>query len=104
LVDELNNYITVQEPWVLAKDEATRGRLATVLNTTVEGLRVLAVLLNPITPKATAKLWVAIGVSLGSLDSQLTREAASWGQFKAGAAIGELEALFPRIETTEEAK
>ena len=104
LVDELNNYITVQEPWVLAKDEATRDRLATVLNTTVEGLRVLAVLLNPITPKATAKLWAAIGGSLGSLDSQPTAEAAVWGQFKAGAAIGELEALFPRIETTEEAK
>ena len=104
LVDELNNYITVQEPWVLAKDEATRDRLATVLNTTVEGLRVLAVLLNPITPKATAKLWSAIGVSLGSIDEQHTADAGNWGQFTAGAAIGELEALFPRIETTEEAK
>jgi methionyl-tRNA synthetase len=104
LVDELNNYITVQEPWVLAKDEATRDRLATVLNTTVEGLRVLAVLLNPITPKATAKLWAAIGVSLGSIDDQHTADAGKWGQFTAGAAIGELEALFPRIETTEEAK
>jgi methionyl-tRNA synthetase len=104
LVDELNNYITVQEPWVLAKDEATRNRLATVLNTTVEGLRVLAVLLNPITPKATAKLWSAIGVSLGSIDEQHTADAGNWGQFTAGAAIGELEALFPRIETTEEAK
>jgi methionyl-tRNA synthetase len=94
----------VQEPWVLAKDEATRNRLATVLNTTVEGLRVLAVLLNPITPKATAKLWSAIGVSLGSIDDQHTADAGNWGQFTAGAAIGELEALFPRIETTEEAK
>ena len=104
LVDELNNYITVQEPWVLAKDEATRERLATVLNTTVEGLRVLAILLNPITPKATAKLWAAIGSSLGSIDSQHLAEAGNWSQFKAGALIGELEALFPRIETTEEAK
>jgi methionyl-tRNA synthetase len=49
LVDELNNYITVQAPWVLAKDEADRERLATVLYTTAEGLRLLAVLLSPIT-------------------------------------------------------
>jgi methionyl-tRNA synthetase len=104
LVDELNNYITVQEPWVLAKDEATRERLATVLNTTLEGLRVLAVLLNPITPKATSKLWAAIGGSLGALDDQHTAEAANWAQLQVGALIGELEALFPRIETTEEAK
>ena len=102
LVDELNNYITVQEPWVLAKDASTRDRLATVLNTTVEGLRVLAILLNPITPKATAKLWDAIGTDLGVLDDQLLQEAGKWGQFKSGARINALEALFPRIENPEE--
>jgi methionyl-tRNA synthetase len=72
------------------------------LNTTIEGLRVLAVVLNPITPKATAKLWAAIGASFGSIDSQPLADAGTWNQFKAGAVIGELEALFPRIETTEE--
>lgn len=102
LVDELNNYITIQEPWVLAKNEDTRERLATVLSVTLEGLRILAVLLNPITPKATAKLWAAIGSSLGSLDQQPLLEAASWGRFEVGANISELEALFPRIETSEE--
>lgn len=104
LVDELNNYITVQEPWVLAKDEANRERLGTVLNTTIEGLRVLAVLLNPITPKATAKLWAAIGGPLGALNNQRILSAGDWSQFPAGATISELEALFPRIETTEEEK
>ena len=99
LVDELNNYITVQEPWVLAKDEATRARLGTVLNTTIEGLRVLAIALAPVMPKATQKLWNAIGASLGSLDDQNLSNAAAWSQFQAGAKIAELEALFPRIET-----
>ena len=61
-------------------------------------------LLNPITPKATSKLWAAIGGSLGALDDQHTAEAANWAQLQVGALIGELEALFPRIETTEEAK
>ena len=100
LVDELNNYITVQEPWALAKDEANRERLATVLVTTAEGLRALAVLLNPITPKATAKLWVALGSTTGgSIDDQPLGKAAIWGQLKAGGALAELEPLFPRIET-----
>ena len=102
LVDELNNYITVQEPWVLAKEESNRERLGTVLNTTVEGLRVLAVLLNPITPKAASKLWAAIGASVGTLDSQPIDQAAKWSQLKCGSQIAELEALFPRLEVTEE--
>ncbi len=75
LVDELNNYITVQAPWVLAKDEADRDRLATVLYTTAEGLRLLAVLLNPIVPKAAQKLWVSIGTSLGELSEQRIQQA-----------------------------
>jgi methionyl-tRNA synthetase len=104
LVDELNNYITVQEPWVLAKDEANRARLGTVLNTTAEGLRILAVLLNPITPKATAKLWTALGSGLGELDAQLLNEAAAWGQLKPGSVLNVLEPLFPRIETDTESK
>ena len=100
LVDELNNYITVQEPWVLAKDEAKRERLGTVLYTAAEGLRVLATLMAPVTPKVAAKLWSTIGQgSLGDLAAQPLSAAANWGQLKAGQAIGELEPLFPRIET-----
>jgi methionyl-tRNA synthetase len=105
LVDALNGYITVQEPWALAKDEANRERLATVLYTTAEGLRALAVLLAPVVPKATAKLWSALAASsLGELADRPIREAADWGQLPAGAKIGELEPLFPRIEQDLETK
>jgi methionyl-tRNA synthetase len=97
LVDELNNYITVQAPWVLAKDEADRERLATVLYTTAEGLRLLAVLLTPITPKATQKLWNAIGTSLGELSEQRIQNG-EWGVLPSGTKLGELEVLFPRVE------
>jgi methionyl-tRNA synthetase len=97
LVDELNGYITEQEPWALAKDEANRDRLATVLYTTAEGLRILAVLLSPIVPKATAKLWAAIGSELGSLSDQRIQDAA-WGKLPVGTVLGDLEVLFPRVE------
>ena len=101
LVDELNNYITVQEPWVLAKDDATRERLGTVLYTTIEGLRVLTVLLAPIMPKSTKKLWSAIGGSLGEIERQATESASRWGIIQPGSKIAELEALFPRIEESK---
>lgn len=102
LVDELNNYITVQEPWVLAKADETRERLATVLNVAAEGLKTLAVLMAPVTPKAAAKLWAALGQSsLGDLSAQVLGEAATAG-LKPGAKVETLEGLFPRIEVAAE--
>jgi len=100
IVDELNGYITNQEPWVLAKDPANRERLATVLYTAMDGLRALAVLLSPVMPKATAKLWSAIGAAaaLGELTAQPVREAGAWGQLAAGATVTPMDGLFPRIE------
>ena len=101
IVDELNGYITDNEPWALAKDETQRDRLATVLYTCAEGLRALAVLLSPVMPKATAKLWTALGAesALGDLAAQPIRAAGTWGQLPAGAAVQKLEPLFPRIES-----
>jgi len=101
LVDGLNLYLTEQEPWILAKDEANRARLGTILYTSLEGIRTLAVALTPFIPKATAKLWASIGHELGDLDSQPLLEAASWNQLTAGKRINELESLFPRVEQEE---
>jgi methionyl-tRNA synthetase len=97
VVDELNGYITIQEPWVLAKNPETRERLGTVLYTTAEGLRALAVLLSPVIPEATAKLWLALGFE-SRLDDQLIPQAGGWGILQPGAKMGTLPPLFPRIE------
>ena len=100
IVDALNLYITENEPWALAKDDAQRGRLGTVLYTAAEGLRALAVLLSPITPVATGKLWTALGAgdTLGALADQPIREAGRWGGLPAGATVNALAPLFPRVE------
>jgi methionyl-tRNA synthetase len=103
IVEELNGYITVQEPWVLAKGDETRERLGTVLYTATEGLRALAVLLSPVIPQSTEKLWSALGAraELGELTDQVIVDAGVWGQLPAGSTVGKLEALFPRIEHDE---
>lgn len=100
IVDALNLYITENEPWALAKDDAQRGRLGTVLYTAAEGLRAIAVLLSPITPTATEKLWVALGAAdtLGRLVDQPIREAGRWGLLPPGASVNALAPLFPRVE------
>jgi methionyl-tRNA synthetase len=100
IVDELNGYITIQEPWVLAKKDETRERLGTVLYTAAEGLRALAVLLSPVIPDATAKLWEALGQE-SDLQAQLIPDAGTWGQLEPGIRVGTLAALFPRIEQPE---
>jgi len=96
LVDELNGYITIQEPWALAKDPAHRARLETVLETAVRGLGTLAVLLSPVVPVATEKLWAAIG-GTGELSEQRIDQAWKW---TGGSRVSPLEPLFPRIEAT----
>lgn len=103
IVDELNGYLTEQEPWALAKDDANRGRLARVLYTAADGLRASAILLSPIMPEASQKLWDALGgeAALGVLTDQLLTEAGAHSQLPPGVSTAALAPLFPRIETAE---
>ncbi|WP_400999723.1 methionine--tRNA ligase [Agromyces sp. GXQ0307] len=97
LVDALNGYITEQEPWVLAKDEARRARLEAVLETAYHGVGTLAVLLSPVLPKAAAKLWTALGAP-GTVQEQRIDRAHEWS---VGTRTSALEPLFPRVEAAE---
>lgn len=97
LVDELNGYITLQEPWALSKDPANRERLGTVLNTAVRGIGTLAVLLSPVIPEASSKLWTALN-GAGSVSDQPIRSAFEWA---GGTTVSTLQPLFPRIESSE---
>jgi methionyl-tRNA synthetase len=100
LVDVLNGYLTEQQPWQLAKSPDDRARLETVLATAAEGLRVLAVLLNPVMPKACAALWESLGAEpvLGPLAAQEVGDVASWGRLPAGTTVTKGAVLFPRLE------
>jgi methionyl-tRNA synthetase len=103
LVDVLNGYLTEQAPWQLAKGDPgspEQARLATVLYTAAEGLRVLAVLLNAVMPKASAALWDSLGgqAALGDLVAQPLADAGRWGQLPAGAVVTKGAVLFPRLE------
>ncbi|HVF04503.1 MAG TPA: methionine--tRNA ligase [Frankiaceae bacterium] len=96
----VNNYVTENEPWQVAKDETRAADLDRILYATAESLRAVCVLFNAVMPKACAKLWTALGAeaALGPLAAQRIDGVARWGQLPAGAAVSKVEPLFPRIE------
>jgi methionyl-tRNA synthetase len=102
-IEHINGYVTEQEPWVLAKDQSTIPRLATVLYTVCESLRAIAVLYNPVMPKAMQEMWKSIGAqeALGDLADQKLGSCGVWGQLPAGVTVTKGASLFPRLAEPE---
>ena len=99
----INLYVTETQPWVLAKqgesDSESQARLLEVLYNTAEGIRALAVLLNPVMPESCEKLWNQLGAgTLGAIGSQKIADVAKWGQLPQGSQVTKGAPLFPRLE------
>ncbi len=100
LIGVCNKYIDVTAPWILAKDEAKKPRLGTVLYNLAEALRVIAVAVEPFMPNTTPKMFMQLGVedaALKTFDSIKT-----FGGIKPGTVLTKGEALFPRIDAKAE--
>ncbi len=97
LVATVDKYIVENEPWALGekKDEHSRSRLATVLYTAAEALRIATALAHPVIPEATAKIWSQMG--LGDIKKLALNELA-WGQLPGGTKLGEVQPVFPRAD------
>jgi methionyl-tRNA synthetase len=97
---EVNGYVTAKEPWAVAKDPSRKAELDGILYNTAESLRALAILLHPIMPISTEKLWGYLGASetLGEIGKQRLSKVAEWGQLEPGTRISKGEILFPRLE------
>ena len=104
VVDAANLYVTEQEPWKIAKDEANKERLATVLYCVAESLRAIAVLYHAIMPESTTKIWNILGAneSIGDISKQLISSAGTWGILPAGSKVNKGEAVFPRLAEDEQ--
>src|SRR5271170_5656844 len=97
LVAAVDKYIVENEPWALGEkqDEDNRSRLATVLYTAAEALRIATALAHPVMPEATAKIWTQMG--LGDIKKLALSELA-WGQLPLGTKLGEVQPVFPRAD------
>lgn len=96
LIATLNKYLVETEPWALAEDPGKRARLATVLWTAAEGLRIATVLLYPVIPEGSERLWQQLGLE-GSL-SRSSISSLAWGQLPTGTRISEIEPIYPRAD------
>jgi methionyl-tRNA synthetase len=88
-----NKYIDESAPWVLAKDPAQKGRLATVMYCLLESQRIVHTLLAAFMPATAAKALQSLGCQ-GEID----KAGLAWGGLKTGTVIVKAEALFPRME------
>jgi methionyl-tRNA synthetase len=96
LVSAANKYIDEVAPWTLAKDEALRPRLGTVMYNLLEGVRLIALLVGPYMPETA----VSIMATLGNDNRELTLDGHDgWGGLKPGTTVEKAAPLFPRIET-----
>ena len=97
LVAAVDKYIVENEPWALGekRDEASLSRLATVLYTSAEALRIVTALAHPVIPEATAKIWSQLG--LGDI-KKFPLSDLKWGQLKLGGKLGRVEPVFPRAD------
>ena len=97
LVAAVDKYIVENEPWTLGEkqDEDSRSRLATVLYTSAEALRIATALAHPVMPDATARIWAQMG--LGDIKKLALSELA-WGQLPPGTKLGEVHPVFPRAD------
>lgn len=92
-----NKYVDETEPWVLAKDETKKERLATVLYNLVEGISIGANLLEPFMPETSAKVLAQLNAQKRPMDS-----LDIFGMYKSGTKVVEKpEILFARLDAKE---
>ena len=97
LVSRANKYIDETEPWKLAKDEAGKKRLATVMYNLVEAIRIALVLTAPAMPTLMGRANQQLNIFY--LEKPLLWEDGGvWGITPVGARVSKGNVLFPRID------
>ena len=97
LFKRCNKYIDETEPWVLAKDEAKKDRLATVLYHLTEGIMAGASLLEPFMPSTAARIAKQLNAPLYGFEA-----LKEFGRYPSGNKVTEKpEILFTRLDIKE---
>jgi len=97
VISRANKYIDENAPWVLAKNEENKPRLARVLYNLLETVRICGGLLSPFMPDTAAEIAKRLGCAQMDWDS-----LAVYGKLPADVATVNGPALFPRIDMEKE--
>ena len=93
-----NRYIVVTEPWALAKQPDSAGRLATVLYDLLEALRIICLALRPVMVAKSAEMALALGLAEDDLRVTSLETGGTWGKLSPGSVLPKATTLFPRLE------
>ena len=88
-----NKYIDETEPWILGKDETKKDRLATVLYNLLESIRIAGILLSPIIPDASAKIFSQINTDITDYETVF-----EFGGLKSRIKLNKAEPIFMRAD------
>ena len=102
-ISRMNKYIDETGPWLLAKDETQKERLATIMNMLVYSLEKIAVLVAPYMPEAGQKIWSQLGIEKNIETAQIS-DVEGWDLLPAGHKLGTPTPIFPRLEVEKEIK
>lgn len=97
LISRANKYIDETEPWLLAKDEAKKDRLATVMYNLVESIRIAVILLTPAMPTLPVRLNEQLPL-FKDVNSISWDEAGKWGLSPVNVKVAKGAPLYPRID------
>lgn len=99
VISRANKYIDETAPWVLAKDESKKARLATVMYNLLEAIRITTTLLSCFMPTDMPKVWAQTGVSA---DMVTWENACKFGVLPADTTVTKGDIIFPRIDVNKE--
>ena len=99
VISRANKYIDETTPWILAKDDANKARLASVMYNLLETLRMTCSLLLPFIPESCEKVFAQIGATA---EETTWEKSGVWGTLSETVTVHRGDTLFPRIDVQKE--
>ncbi|NLY19130.1 MAG: methionine--tRNA ligase [Clostridiaceae bacterium] len=100
-ISRTNKYIDETMPWVLAKEEEKKPRLAQVLYNLAESIRIISILIQPFMPETPEKIWEQLSICQSCRSWESARE---WGRYSGDVPVKPGQVIFPRIDLEKELK
>src|SRR5437016_2485213 len=97
-----NRLVEKTAPWKLAKNPEQTHRLHAIVYHLAESLRIIAILISPVLPKAAHGIFDQLNWKMESSgkEDRFRLDDAKWGGLPDGHVVGKPVPLFPRIEIT----
>lgn len=99
-IRRLNKYIDETSPWILAKEEDKKAKLANIMYTLSESLRIIAVLISPAMPNTPAHIYSQLSINNDNLKTW--DSIKTFGLLPKEVSINKGQVVFPRLDMQKE--